>query len=122
MRLWEVKHPYYMHEGNFYSRGCHTDFESAEELISEWGDSDMDYNYVVRWDWLEGDLKDYSGDDDEIIGSFKIQIVGQRKALLLSAACPVCRNDEPALRKFLEPRAAYVAEMWQPFALTPSNT
>jgi hypothetical protein len=116
--LWEVKHPYYMSEGNYYARDCHTEFKSWGEFLSEWGDADLDYNYVVRWDWREGsdwDLGEYNGDDYYRHARLLIQFVGQRKALLLSVEVHVCRADEAAIKEWLQPRFEYAMSMWEPF-------
>jgi hypothetical protein len=53
--LWEVDHSYYMNEGNYFQSGMHTEYKRWGEFIEEWGEyTDLDLNYVVRWDWHEG--------------------------------------------------------------------
>jgi len=117
--LWEIKHPYYMTEGNYYSNDCHFEYKSWSEFLSNWGDSDMDYNWFVRWDWMEGDdcgCGDYNGDDNYRHAQFLMQVVLQRKAKLQSVAISVCRNDETEILKFLEPRWGYMKTMWSPLS------
>lgn len=113
--LWEIKHPYHMTEGNYYQAGCHSRYNSWHEFNAVFGDSDLDYNWVVRWDWLE-DEGEYSGDDYYRHARFLIQMIGQRKALLQSFAVSVCRADEPAILEFLKPRWEYMKTMWEPFS------
>ncbi|WP_247997712.1 hypothetical protein [Brucella tritici] len=117
--LWEVKHPYYMSEGNYFSNDCHTEFKSWAEFIDEFGDSDMDYNWFVRWDWLEGEdwgAGAYNGDDYYRHARFMLQLIVQRKAKLLSFEVAVCRADEPAIIEFLKPRWHYMQTMWEPLS------
>lgn len=118
--LWECKHPYYMTEGNYFATGMHTAFTTWDNFFSEFGDSDMDYNFVVRWDWLEGEdwgAGEFRGDSYYRNGRLLVQFVAQRKAQLFSVEVSVCRADEDRVRDWLTPRAAYLASMWQPFAL-----
>lgn len=117
--LWDTNHPYYMTEGNYYSNDCHLEYKSWSEFLANWGDSDMDYNWFVRWDWREGDdwgLGDYNGDDNYRHAQFVMQVVLQRKAKLQSVSISVCRNDESEILKFLEPRWDYMKTMWSPVA------
>lgn len=117
--LWEIDHPYNMHEGNYFDNSCHTHFKSWAEFVSEFGDSDLDYNWVIRWDWREGDgwdLGEYSGDDNYRHARFMVQMVMQRKALLQSFEVEVCRADEPTILEFLRPRWEYMKEMWAPLS------
>lgn len=116
-RLWEVKHPYYMTEGNYYARDLHTQYECIKDFLDEYGDSEMDYNFVVRWDWHEGEdwnAREFNGDDHDHNGRFMVQFVGQRKSLLWTAEAAVCRADEPVVRQWLEPRMNYIKKMWEP--------
>ena len=114
MHLWESKHPYHMSEGYY-----HTEWKSLDDFMGEFADSDMDYNYIVRWDWLEGrdcGAGEYNGDDNYRNGRLLIQFVGQRKALLFSHEISVCRADEPRVIEFLRPRFQYAMELWTPMA------
>lgn len=123
-RLWEIEHPYYMTEGNYFKAGEHREFESWQEYITEWEDADIDYNWIVRWDWLEGEgwnAGEYTGDDYYRNGVLKIQMLGQRKAYLFSMEVSVCRADEPAVREYLSKYWNYMREMWEPLSLAPET-
>lgn len=111
MHLWEVKHSYYFNEGNYYSNNCHHEYKKWTDFFDGWGDSDLDMNYVARWDWIE---YEEPVDDYYRGGCFKVQIVGQRKARLQSIEVAVCRADEPAVIEFLQPRFEYAMKLWQP--------
>ncbi|MEO9633076.1 MAG: hypothetical protein ABJG14_21870 [Sulfitobacter sp.] len=120
-RLWEVDHPYYMTAGNYFKAGMHTEWESLEDYLAEFGETDIDRNLVIRWDWREGEgweLPEYSGSDTDKIGRLMIQMIGQRKALLHSHEVAVCRNDESAAREYLSHHAERIAQNWEPLSLT----
>ena len=117
--LWEVKHPYYANEGNYYSNECHAPYKSWAEFIEAEGDADIDYNLVYRWDWREGEdwgAGAYTGDDNYRNGLLFVFFIGQRKALARSAEVQVCRADEPAVIEYLKPRLARLMEIWEPLA------
>lgn len=124
--LWEIKHPYYMCEGNYYYNDCHTAYETLDAFMADWRDVDLDYNWLVRWDWIEG-----PGDDDWVRpverpdtyldGVLKVQFVGQRKARLWSCEIKVCRHDEPRVREYLQEYADYMVRMWEGFDMSPTS-
>lgn len=117
MRLWEAKHDYYCNEGNYFSNDCGLKFKSFAEFMGEFGDSDMDYNLVFRWDWNEGDdygASEYNGDDYYRNGKLLIFIMGQRKGLFNWCEIEVCRADEAAVIDFLRPRLAKLMSLWSP--------
>lgn len=120
--LWEVDHPYYCAEGNYYAPGNEQPgkrYKSWAEFMAAMGDADMDYNMLFRWDWREGDgydLADYNGDDNYRHAELAIYWMGQRKGLYYWSVVEVCRNDEPAIIDFLRPRWEYLKSLWEPIA------
>lgn len=111
--LWEIDHPYY-----FDHDGDNPPFESWADFLDEFGDADMDYNLVFRWDWREGsgwDAGEYNGDDYYRHAVFIVGFVAQRKGFCWSRSIKVCRADEPAIKAWLGPRFAYLLSMWAPF-------
>lgn len=120
--LWEVNHPYYCNEGNYFSNDCGDEFKSWDEFLSEYKDADFDMNLVFRWDWREGSdwgAGDFTGDVNYRNGHLLIFWIGQRKGLYRYSKVEVCRNDEPAIIEFLRPRLAHLLKLWEP--LTPSE-
>ena len=120
--LWEVDHPYYMNHGNYYSTECFARADNLDQFLAEFGSADIDYNWIVRWDWIEGPqtedwVRPADRPDTYMDGRLLLQFVGQRKALLFSWEIPVCRFDEPRVREFLQKHARYMAQMWEPFDL-----
>ena len=47
--LWEMKHPYYCSESNYFKNGVGMHYESWAEFHAAMGDADDDYNLVFRW-------------------------------------------------------------------------
>lgn len=117
VRLWDVAHPYYAQEGNYYSNDCHFVHESWAEFMDAFGSSDPDLNLVYRWDWYVPDPEDYGPDEDLPAEAFKVFVVGQRKARLSSYEFPVRREDEPAIRAWLTERAKTMTAIWAPLDL-----
>ena len=119
--LWEIDHPYYCTEGNYYQRGMHDVYDSWAEFIEEWGTTDHDMNLVFRWDWQRDD-SEYL-EEGETPGPDRLQVfwVLQRKAILRSTECIVTEADEPAVRAWLADRAKTVAAIWEPIALAEAG-
>jgi len=121
MRLWEVEHPYYCNEGNYYAPGREQPFaqyKSWADFMSEEGDSDPDYNLLFRWDWREsedwGHGTEFTGDENYRNGVLLLFWMGQRKGLYRWTEVEVCRADEPAIRSFLIERLAHLKKLWGP--------
>ena len=109
-RLWEVDHPYRMCEGNFCASGHHKCWDSFDDFISEYGEADIDYNRVHRWDWREG------WEIEEGKSILLIYMVYQRKAILQSHEIIVCREDEPAIKIYLQKHWDQEKAIWAPFS------
>lgn len=121
-RLWDVDHPYYCAEGNYYARpseGLHTRYDSWALFIEDWGSTDPDMNLVFRWDWRRADPADYSNGEEMPADTLRVFWVLQRKAILRSTECTVTEDDEPAVRKWLTERARTIAAIWAPLPLEP---
>lgn len=115
MHLWEVNHPYYMNEGNYYEAGNHSNFECLDDFLDVWGDADIDMNRVHRWDWKEGEDWEVKTDgSDDVIGCLSIYFVMQRKAYTYSCDVKVRRSDEARVIEYLQPHAAQEAAIWSP--------
>ena len=120
--LWEVKHAYYCNEGNYYAPGREqpfTDYKRFSDFLEAEAESDMDYNLVFRWDWVEGEdegAEAFDGDVNYRNGILKVFYMGQRKGLYRWATVQVGRAAEDAVRAFLEPRYRYLMDLWSPFS------
>lgn len=130
--LWEIDHPYYCSEGNFYMAGMHSVFESWAEFAepssqtatADLGnllyDFDDDLNLLWRWDWKRADPSDYEYEveadpDFEIPGdTLQLFFMLQRKAYNISAEVAVTEADEPAVREWLEAKALHMRRLWEP--------
>lgn len=129
--LWEVGHPYYCNESNYYAPGNDQPFaryKSFADFMAEEGDSDMDYNLLFRFDWTEEcydeegeERPPFNGDVNYRNGELKLFWMGQRKGLYRWTVVEVCRADEPAVIEFLRPRLAYLLSLWAPLAEQPQG-
>ena len=116
--LWEIDHPYYATQGNYFKNGYHVEYPSWADFVEDAGDDDLDMNLVYRWDWTVPDPRDYSinGELVEPLPAETLDLfyVGQRKALHRSVSVIVQREDEPAIRQWLTIRAEHMRRVWEP--------
>ncbi|MHC3392064.1 hypothetical protein ACLQ2E_21755 [Streptomyces lavendulocolor] len=114
--LWEIDHPYYCAEGNFFKAGHHTRWGSWEDFRDDtlFVTGDRDLNFLFRWDWLK------SGDEHSLLLFFVVQ----RKGFNCSHEVAVTAEDEPEIRRWLYECAVAMRETWEPFldALEPTGT
>ena len=109
--LWEVDHPYYCQEGNYFKPGQHTHFASWAEFTEEtlFVTADRDQNFLIRWDWRKPGFHEWEGQEYLLLF-----FVLQRKAILCSVEMPVSEADEPAVRCFLTECAQTMRATWEP--------
>jgi hypothetical protein len=119
VHLWEIDHPYYCEQGNYYARPgeAHEDYGSWAEFFEEEGALDADLNLLFRWDWHRPDPADVESGDAEPGDELHLFYVSQRKAVLRSVAVRVTEDDEPAVREWLTGKAAHITRLWAPFML-----
>lgn len=119
--LWEVRHPYYCNEGNFYSRDPYCFHKSWGDFAYSMGDSDPELNLLFRWDWVapheDGDFDKaikWEGDENYRDSTLKLFWVMQRKGIFACHEVSVCRADEPAIRLWLQERVKHLLKLWEP--------
>lgn len=136
--LWDVDHPYYAAEGNYYKAGEHSVFDSWAEFaqptagrsfedifITGTGgnalyDFDDDLNFLWRWDWDRPSPSDWEWEIDndpdfEMPGdTLSLFFMLQRKARCISCDISVTEADEPAVREWLTARASKMRQVWAP--------
>lgn len=111
--LWEVKHPYYCSESNFYSREPYTRWGTWPEFRAAYEDADMDMNMVFRFDWHENEAH---ADVYYRNGNLQMFFMSQRKGIFACHEISVCRADEASVIEFLRPRWEYMKALWQPLS------
>lgn len=129
-RLWEVEHPYYCEESNYFGsqsdRQTIFEFKSWADFIEEMGGADKDYNFLFRWDWDEDETDDgkptYTGDDYYRNGKLKLFFMHQRKGFHSASLVEVCRADEPTVIEYLSGHWKHMQTMWEPFTAADDNT
>ena len=117
-RLWEIDHPYYCAEGDFFKNGQHTVFTSWREFTDEtvFVTGDRDLNLLFRWDWCKPGHHDWDGDE-----CLLLFFVIQRKGLNCSVQITVTEADEPAVRAFLTECAEAMRATWEPILDRPAT-
>ena len=105
--LWEVKHPYYSADSNFYAPGM--EHETWADFIDAEGDSDFDMNLLFRFDWIKADA-DNEQDGDKLF----LFWMGQRKGLYRWSVIDIKDADEDAVRAWLKPRFDHLKKLWEP--------
>ena len=111
--LWDVDHPYYCAESNWYSNEAYLRYDSWAEFIGDWGDLDLDLNHVFRWDWHEPD-------EDNTQARLQVFVMLQRKGLFKPIDIFGMKvEDEPSVREWLEKHWDKIGEMWAPIADLP---
>lgn len=115
--LWEIDHPYYAAEGNYFKEGQHTRWNSWESFRDETAfvSGDRDLNLLYRWDWRKPGHHDWDGPE-----TLLLFFVIQRKGFNCSHEVTVTEADEPAIRAWLEECAQTIRAIWEPVSLTPA--
>ncbi len=108
-KLWQIKHPYYCAEGNYFSNEMANSCDSWEEFLEEMGDADEELNLLFRWDWLEGSDNDVPNGESLLL----LFYMAQRKAKCYSYRVAVTRNDEPAVRAWLREKKGSISVLWE---------
>ncbi len=123
--LWEIDHPYYCNESNYYARESVGDHHKTwADFFAEYADADLDMNLLFRFDWVEGedhDLQPFNGDVYYRNGILKIFWIGQRKGLCRYSTIEVCRADEEQVKDFLRPRWGHIVTLWEGIGRNPSR-
>jgi hypothetical protein len=111
VHLWEVDHPYYCQEGNYFKTRQHTRFQSWTYFVENTAfvTADRDQNFLIRWDWRKPGFHDWDGPEYLLLF-----FVLQRKAILCSVEMPVTEEDEPTVRAFLTECAQTMRATWEP--------
>jgi hypothetical protein len=108
MHLWEIDHPYYCNEGNYYAtESVCSEYDSWAEFFQANGYSDPDLNLVFRWDWRKTGT-DWEEEHDTLL----IFWMGQRKGLYRYSRVKVTDDDEPSVKKWLAERWERMKLLW----------
>lgn len=100
--LWEVEHEYYCNLGNYYSNDCGEEYDTWEDFFEEWGDADLDFNLLFRWDWNPESNKLY------------LFYMLQRKGIYRYCSVNIKEEDEQKIIDFLKPKWQHLKGLWSP--------
>lgn len=122
--LWDVVHPYYCSETNYFQNNCDRYFESWESFFAEEGNVNLDHNLVFRWDWraprVDGDWDKpivWGGDEHCRESELFIFWMNQRQGHFRSSIVKVSRSEEHAIREWLTKRFHHLLRLWDPLSL-----
>lgn len=104
-KLYEVAHPYHQWELK-----NHKEWETWAEFYDEFKDADVDYNLVIRWDWIT-DLVGYEIDHETL----QLIIFRQRLGQFSSHYIKIASDNEESVRDFLTNHHEEIKDMWHPF-------
>lgn len=117
IKLYEVEHSYYANVsgekhnfeynsfGEFLGKNSPPCCEETTEFL------DKDYNWLIRWDYLNASEEEERETDELILVYFL-----QRRGVFGRHIIKVSKKDEPAIRKFLKDYYLYFLKMWSPFS------
>jgi hypothetical protein len=110
--LWDIEHPYYCNEGNYFKCGLIDHHDSWASFAETMGNSDPELNLLFRWDWQRLGL-----DEGEWDGTHQLLLffVAQRKGFFFSNEVQVSEADEPAIREWLADRSQHTMAFWGGF-------
>jgi hypothetical protein len=115
--LWEEDHSYYCDKD-----GSGEKYSNLEDFLDEWGECDMDYNLLFRWDWEEYNPSDYEYEEDETEeehstkDTLYVFWMHQRKGRYHYCEVKVTKDEEDQVKEFLKPRWEYMKAIWEPLA------
>lgn len=114
LHLWDIAHPYYCSESNYYSNEPGSRFESWAEFIEEaiCATGDLDLNLLFRWDWNRCDPSDYEPDEEIPGDTLDLFFMFQRKGIFAPFTVAITEADEPAVREWLAVRWEHMRLLW----------
>jgi hypothetical protein len=111
-KLYEIKHPYYCSDNNYFSRECTWEYGCWDDFYEEHHDDDIDMNLIFRWDWDEHEVSDDEQSTENIL---QLSVIRQRKGIFGVYLIAVNKEDEPKIKEFLKPHADYMKQLWRGF-------
>lgn len=99
------EHPYYCSESNYHCGTVNQEYETMEDFLDDFEDTDLDYNHVFRWDVSE----------DEDTGKIYAQVflILQRKGIFMP--CLIENFEEDCVERYinyLNANETVVRKLW----------
>lgn len=110
-----VKHNYYCSLGNYHHNEYLEEFENFEDFLEEYGDADIDYNLIFRWDVKK--VEDDEEDRSENHSGYLMEVFFMQQRIGNFVPClikEVTERDVPKIVKLLKKHKKYLNEIWAP--------
>lgn len=95
-----------------------TSWVSWKAFLEEYGEADVDYNLILRWDW-DVYKKDEDGPAWE---ELNLVMAHQRRGSFEKHSIRVKKKDEPSVQAYLAKHAEVIARVWAPFVVPTAET
>jgi hypothetical protein len=119
-KLYDIEHPGYCSESNYYKDGTMSRFKCWADFLEEYKSFDNGQTLLFRWDWHrpeddDGQVKPFSHDQYYRESELWLHWIGQSKGAYFCSIVDVCVMDEPVIREFLSQRWSHLSSLWAPF-------
>lgn len=115
-----VDHSYYCATNNYFDSDTPKHWDDITDFLEEFGNADIDYNLVFRWDVKAYDLEEGDGKYQDYYA--EIFMMHQRKGLFLSHTIDTVTEKEiPMLREYLQKHWEYLKGIWEPISMSENN-
>ena len=100
--LWEINHPYYCVDSNYYHAKELEKYDSWESFKGYYADPDL--NLLFRFDWIQ-----YANG----LNTLALFFVLQRKGIFRPVEVQVQDDDEEDIKKWLSVRFNKMIDLWE---------
>jgi len=108
-KLINTKHDYYCYSNDKLT------YDSFDEFLVEWIDADKDYNFLIRYDFVE--VEEDVGDNGKVWNAdteLHLFYILQRKSILREVSISnIKEDDESKIIEFLKPHWKQMKKVWK---------
>lgn len=117
LHLWEVNHSYFCSPEGYYANFLPFEYDSWQDFLdlANGKHFDCDLNFLCRWDWYLSD-EEIGDDVGRDINELHLFFIHQRKGRFSSFVIKVTKENEPAIRAWMQPRWDHMKKLWEPFS------
>lgn len=117
LELKETKHSYYCNDKNYYYANSLITYENFKDFYNEWGESDIDYNYIFRFDLEEDEDEGCDIENPLRTYTLKLYCMQQRKGKFVPInVYNIVKSDMIQINEFLKSHWEYTKDLWKEFS------